>query len=257
MSSLLSRIPVLNRRVGLPARMLARQPEPSIQHNFHIMRDQRIVYASIPRVACTMLKTTFARLCTRDPNFPRRSIHNTDIQPMEHISDVGVPKLAAWIESGELRPIAFVRNPYVRVLSCYLSQFGYPLRGWDKPSRIALRGLLVADPMRPATFPEFVEAVSRQTVYQMNGHWRPQADQILWGDIPYAFVGRLETFGEDIVRLGTLIGEDLMPYLGEHVHQTESSERLRQYYTPELQRQVYEIYKADFDAFGYPEQLPV
>ncbi|MEQ9529441.1 MAG: sulfotransferase family 2 domain-containing protein [Parvibaculaceae bacterium] len=239
------------------ARVLKRMPLDAINHNFHIMPKLGIVYAAIPKVGCSMLKAAFLRYHGSAETKRLKHIHNVDNQPWEHVKDRGVADMLNRISRGDLKAVAFVRNPYARTLSCYINQFDTSgLEGIPEGFR-KRREQLMGDADRVPTFEEFVDAVGRQSTYEMNGHWRPQTEQLLWGDIDYTFVGQLENFDEGRVRLSDLAGHDLKPYFTRFSsHHAGSVSRTGEFYTPEIAEKVRHIYAADFETFGYGTALP-
>ena len=240
----------------LHLRMAAQMSYGEINHSFHIMPELGILYVSIPKVACTSLKLTFNNLYGGNPDIRPGQIHNVENQPWQHVTDSGLRDLARRIESGELRPVTFVRNPFSRALSCYRNQFEFPLRNWEKTNRVHLRSLLLDDPMRPATFLEFLAAVGRKKSVDMNGHWRPQADFVMAKDIPYSFIGHQETLGDDLKELGRMIGKDFSSLRVPSKNRTGAGTMLGDYYTPEAIDLVRHIYATDFEIFGYSKDLP-
>ncbi|MBO6678691.1 sulfotransferase family protein [Parvibaculum sp.] len=240
------------------ARALKRMPLEAINHNFHIIPKLGIVYAAIPKVGCSMIKAALFRFHGDDTPKTMKQIHNVAGQPWEHVTDHGLAAMLERIGRRELKAVAFVRNPYARVLSCYLNQFDTSGMKVIPEGFRARRKQLLGDPDRVPTFDEFLDAVGRQSTYEMNGHWRPQAEQLLWGDISYDFVGRLENFDEEIGRLSGIAGHDLEPYFQKEsgTRFVSAGKRLGEFYTPDITEKVRRIYAADFEAFGYDTTLP-
>lgn len=239
-------------------RVLKRMPLDAINHNYHIMPKLGIVYAAIPKVGCSMMKAAFFRLHGDMTPKTIRKLHNVSLQPWEHVTDRGLGQMLDRIARRELKAIAFVRNPYARVLSCYLTQFDTSGKEVVPEGFRARRAQLMGDPDRVPSFEEFIDAIARQSTYEMNGHWRPQAEQLLWGDIEYDFVGRLENFDEEIGRLREITGHDLTPHLDREpsTRFAAAGKRLGEFYTPEIAEKARRIYAADFAAFGYDTALP-
>lgn len=243
-------------RWPLHLRIAAQMRYGEINHSFHIMPELGILYVSIPKVACTTLKRTFRQIYGVTDAIRPGAIHEVRNQPWQHVTDCGLPGLARMIGDGTLRPVAFVRNPFARALSCYRNQFEYDERNWEQPERVKLRSLLNGEPMRRLSFAGFLEAVSSRKSVEMNGHWRPQADFIMANDIVYSFIGRQEALGEDLAKLGRMIGTDFADIDLPSRNRTGAGTMLGEYYTPQTAELVRRIYAVDFETFGYSLDLP-
>lgn len=133
--------------------------------------------------------------------------------------------------------IAFVRNPFPRVLSAFFYNM------WD----------------RKLTFRDFVlhqleESEGRNDPYTV-GHFGPlhrytHRDGELYVD----FLGRLESIGEDVARLAREVGVELDLGRERHHAKTSSSKVYQHYseaYDEPMVEAVYRIYRRDFELFGY------
>ena len=221
--------------------------------------EHSLIYFSTPKVASSTIKATLWRLGLGDPEaIPPEPIHEAgEESPLKWPPELDFEDLLKWMNQPEYRRFCFVRNPYSRLLSCYL----HKIKGRGNRPNVEvlnLRGsVLDAGSTTEMTFTEFIDAVSRQTPMKMNPHWRVQTVHLLWDRISYDFVGRIEDFGSDLDRLGAVLGVDLRPYLHvKNKHQTGASDAVGEYYTPELQERVHAIYQSDFEAFGYSPGLP-
>lgn len=219
---------------------------PLTERQFHFLPEQRLLYVSVPKVASSTLKVTLLRLALGDPDYLPKRKHR-DADRLLHRPPPGFD-----FDAPDLRRFCFVRDPYARLLSCYLDKFA-PRAGWDSPQRLRVRRDLLADPMTPIAFPEFVERVAAQAPADMNRHWRPQTALLHWGKIRYDFVGRLERFEAELARLAPIV--DLRPWLHRRTKKTGAATRLADHYTPALAARVRETFAADFEALGYAGEL--
>jgi hypothetical protein len=145
-----------------------------------------------------------------------------------------------------------MRNPYTRLLSCYINKFHEAVAP-EAPIIRRLRG-----GSAPDSFAAFVRQVVQQTDRQMDRHWRPQVTNLYFSRIRYAFIGRFEEYAGDFARAFAAIGVNcaVMPAL-RHLNRSQGpGGRLRDFYDDELQALVYGRYREDFETFGYGPEVP-
>jgi hypothetical protein len=137
---------------------------------------------------------------------------------------------------------AVVRNPYIRLLSYYLSaprdHFG-KLLGTDETM----------------DFATFISIVAQQQPEEMNPHWRVQYNNLFCDVIAYDQFMCFENLEEELnafLRRYTSKPE----IRSAHKNQGRAGDKLAAYYTPELVARVREKYAIDFEYFGYPLELP-
>jgi hypothetical protein len=236
--------------------LLRKLNQRDIVRHVHILPKQGIIYVSIPKVASTTLKSTFLRLAAGDTEYtPETSVHQAIRDgALQNPEDFGFERFMSTINNPRYKRIAFVRNPYVRILSCYLNKFRFD-KTHEKTKKFKKKAGLSVDV--DLDFSTFVQAVANQRPKKMNDHWRVQTRSLLWKHISYDFVGRMEEFSAEIGRLSALLDIDLTRYvLLKQGTKTRSQELLHEFYTPQLQELVYSTYKKDFRAFGYSSELP-
>ena len=223
------------------------------------------LYVDTPKVACSTIKHTLE--CAErggqslpsdtDDGAPGRygysnmllGIHDRQKSRLMHPRDPDqLPRLR---ESGCF-VFCFVRNPYTRVLSAYL----------DKIAKSAERRALFREVLgKPGdelmSFLEFLELVERQLPEAMDPHWRPQHVHLHGGRLTYDYIGSLEQFQQDFVRVLASVSPALMKYaVTVDEHRTNASALVRFYYADTRAVElVARIYKQDFEMFGYPTNI--
>jgi tetratricopeptide (TPR) repeat protein len=144
---------------------------------------------------------------------------------------------------------SFVRNPFTRILSCYMDKMIKP--NLIKSSFCEKHGYAVDHQI---SFLEFLRAISGDRAEVDNHHWRPQHRNLLVGIVPINFVGFIEHFAEhfDVVskRLGLLGVQD-----ERRPHRTNASSVFGDYYTEEAIQLVRSKYALDFELFGYSTDI--
>lgn len=230
-------------------------PFYEFDHNIHISLKNKFLYVETPKVACSTLKLTLARLELEDESYNRENIHDRNVSPLLRASQVG--DFNKFLNREEIVKFCFVRNPYERLLSCYLDK----VRGRDKATLSGLLcqlGLDQTDYNQEISFEKFLCAVGETPLSMMNSHWRPQYYQTFQGVIQFDRIGKLERFEKDLFEIGMSITRDFRAYYHSWVvHQTDSKKLLSNYYTQSLRDRVYKLYEIDFDRFKYRRALPV
>uniref|UniRef100_A0A7C3W8U9 Sulfotransferase family protein n=1 Tax=Fundidesulfovibrio putealis TaxID=270496 RepID=A0A7C3W8U9_9BACT len=207
------------------------------------------VYVTTPKCACTALLALLQRLELDDPAY-RPSVEQAHDRLKSPLFTPEAVDFPAMLEDGRVLKFTFVRNPFTRILSAYLSK----IVGRKEQRAIVnlLLGLPSADMDTHISFGQFVEAVAGQEAFAMDGHWRPLSCQTYAYDFPYDFIGRFEHFARDLETLNGLLGGKLAPYYApDTYHPTNAAGLLHRHYTPEIADRVLALYRHDFVNFGY------
>lgn len=245
-------------RLGCPLtrQALDRMPPGHLLYALYISHRYRYVYVDNPKTGCSSLKSALVELEARDGPRPVDCydwtvLHNRDRSILLQLTDLrSVRPLTTLVEQG-YRFISFVRNPYTRLLSGYRDKIRKP---HYRQELLRLMGKDPGDVECPITFADFVHAVTDQSDYAMNPHWRPQTRQILHDLIDYSFLGRFEDYANEYVRLFRHLGiaDDAIPaHRNLNWNPTGQAVSLDEFYTPELRERVYQRYRQDFERLGY------
>lgn len=137
----------------------------------------------------------------------------------------------------QLFKFAVVRNPFSRTLSAYLDKVERRARARNHES----------------SFEGFVNYLEQGGLYR-NAHWAPQTTLLLIPVQRFDFVGKVERYAEDwaeVLRSLQGLSSDISPAPSFLDNATGADAKLSRYYTPSLVKRVAQIYRADFEAFGY------
>ncbi|MFM2279184.1 MAG: hypothetical protein RLZZ444_1415, partial [Pseudomonadota bacterium] len=142
----------------------------------HLSRRHRSLYVATPKVGCTAIKHMLqqAELGGRLTYRRYGDEHNPVLSPL--LAPLDDPDLFAAVmdirltgSEGWFR-FTFVRNPFVRVLSCYLDKIVNSI-----PERMRLLPILGLDPKAGAPdFRSFLEAIAATPLPDHDVHWAPQ-----------------------------------------------------------------------------------
>ena len=144
-------------------------------------------------------------------------------------------------EFDELFKFTMVRNPYTRTLSAYL----------DKVERRALRH------NRDCSYGEFLRALKKGRYLYSNAHWAPQSALMLIPVEQFDFIGKTESLERDLAEIKRRIRPDLeQPVTSFTGNATGARDKLLHYYDNERVAMVRELYRPDFEIFGYSTEFP-
>jgi hypothetical protein len=217
------------------------------------------LYQPIPKNACTTIKTLLLRLegLPVDENVWRRHqkeynrFPGTNHLPLQQQLDIFEGRTDTF-------KFAVVRNPYARLASAYYDKIlinpaPYLIRNLRKSA--VEQGVELSDPM---TFPQFVHAVCRQTVAEMNPHYRPQYYEGRFAIVKFDFIGRMETLPHDLMYAFECIGapEALIARVHEKNNVAGSKLDVWENVPAELLRLFLATFEIDFDLLQYPRTLP-
>lgn len=205
----------------------------------------RYLYLETPKVACSSIKRMLQRLELAPHGEVPEDMHDRDQSPLMAPYDSLPGFLAAQHDPRYVR-FSFVRNPFTRMLSCYLEKFVQS--EWER-ARLATELGLPTD--RVPSFKEFLLAVREQDTWDMDIHWLPQAT-ILQGLNQPSFIGRFERFPEDFARFGRVVTGQADMVVEQHAaHATGADQRVAELMGNEERELIVEIYAADFERFCY------
>lgn len=227
-------------------------------YSTHVFRfpDYRLIYIAVPKVANSSIKATLTELFPSevrtkhpDPNRPRavyRSGRDILFREGARIYKHQVCRHPSY------KVIAFVRNPWDRLVSCYkdkvtegsVTESGRPKVREDRAlyENTAIQ--------REMDFGEFVREVAKTPDTKANRHFRSQYTFLTdrRGRLLPTDIGYFERLSGDFGRMMADIGapEVSLPRL-----RYTSSSDYREFYTPDLRRIVAERYERDVAQFGY------
>jgi hypothetical protein len=229
--------------------------EPGVfVYSCNISLRHRYIYYETPKVGCSTIKLTLQRAELDDEEFVRpqfEDIHSRDFSPLIKPTQVGsFKKLLA---SSDIYKFCFVRNPFTRLLSCYLDKIAR-----NRPQKRAILRQLNRPPdlSQPVTFDEFLDAVATQPPALMDPHWCIQSFHTAQGRIPYDTIGRWESLEEDFRAISNRLSIDFDTYYKREARNaTEAAQVLFDYFDVRTTDVVRRIYAEDFARFRYSLEL--
>jgi hypothetical protein len=219
----------------------------------------RYLYQPIMKCACTTIKTLLLELegLSVDGNVWRRHSKRYNHFPgTAHLSY----KMQRDIFAGRTETFKFVvvRNPYAKLASAYRDKLVLkPRTVWSDQIRRSAKAHRIA--LSPQiSFAEFVAVVCRQTIREMDIHWRPQYYQGHFDRIKFDFIGRMERMPGDLVCILERIGapQSMIARASERHNESGAGIELWQCVPEEVRERFVEAFAVDFDRLGYSRDLP-
>jgi hypothetical protein len=212
----------------------------------------RFLYVETPKVACSTIKRTLQRLELGPEGTLPADIHDRQTSPL--LSPVADSQTFLEAQQNpDWTRFGFVRNPFSRVVSCYLDKLSPKSDSYST----LLKNLGWSTDRRP-TLVEFLEAVRGQRPDRMDLHWLPQAT-ILKGLARPAIIGRFESFDSDFRAILERIAgpaaprfEDARPLFPDH-YVTRAEGQVARLVGDGERALILEIYGRDFREFGYSQ----
>jgi hypothetical protein len=237
----------------LAERVAAIKPKQDFLNHTYISLRHGYMYAAVGKAANSTVKHHLYELEYRGTRFKTKSLHDRQSSPLLSPFQLPPTMLEEVLGSDRFFRFTVVRNPYSRILSCYLDRI-VPANSQPYRQLIVALGREVGTAVG---FDEFVRAICRQRPFEQNNHWRLQVAELCHGAICYDEIGKQEHFADDMARIWKRITRGLVPapdFVMENKAPsiTSAENRLSEFYTSELTDLIRNAYAADFDAFDYP-----
>lgn len=203
----------------------------------------KVIYLANPKVAGNTIKATLTLAETGC--VPSHKDWWKDLGP-----DRDLKGFLAALRSPDYLRVSFVRNPYTRIVSCYLDKI-------VREERLKFRAECGLPLTGTPSLGDFLRAIARQHPLAMNRHWRPQS-VMLSQNVSLDFVGRFEQLDDDLVSL--LDRLKIMPSIRierRDAHRTAAEDRVRELVGDAEKTLIDRIYGRDFARFGYAMELPL
>lgn len=212
----------------------------SVDYIISISDKYKFIYFETPKVACSTIKTTLFKAEGKEI----KDIHLKKNYPL--ISPLKAKQNMSFYFDNYFS-FAFVRNPYSRILSCYLDK----IIGDQKERNIRLPklGFKSTDVI---SFEEFLLAVKSHLTEDI--HWMPQTILLSSKKINLSFIGKIENFEEDFsfVLSSLNIETNIKNY---RPHSVSADTKLKEYLNEKTISLIKEIYYDDFVNYGYSFEL--
>lgn len=241
-------------------------PQREFEYHVHISERNAYIYFEVPKAGSTTIKSTLQAFETLTMGMTPLSkenavIHNKKLSPLLSPFNIGIEKFCKMLDDDTVFKFGFVRNPYTRMLSAFLNKMG-----WMGPQKKVISDILSLSKEDEISFAQFVQAVTSQSPFDMDPHWRPQTSQLFYDLVNYHFIGRFENFDEDFKTVLDKIAassphqEQAAKAANQLVverrgQKTGANSKCKDFYSDDLRDSVYVKYEEDFRHFSYSATL--
>ena len=229
-----------------------------------VLPRHRILYLCIPKCASTTIRMALSTLIRQTPalSLPEQ-VHLRRFSGLKSPKQVGPSTFHRLVSDPTALRFSFVRNPYDRLVSAWADKFqGKPLVAGDPTIETYLKHCrmidhpLPKDADRTLSFADFVHFAAATADRRVDAHWQLQDDLLDIPGIGFDFIGKVESFGQDFVRVMEHVGADHVGAEAINAHFNKSQRHSwRDYYTSALAQQAYRAYERDFDRLLYPRAV--
>lgn len=244
---------VVDRQVALD-RLSGLYPGRPTQSNYLINWSERYryIYVEVPKTGCTTVKKML-QLAEYDGDETRlvKNIHDRVASPLLCPLD-NIDVFEEALRSEAYLVFTFVRNPYARTLSAYLDKI--VKNQWERNRRLPALGFA---PDAEVSLEEFLGAICRDDPIDSDIHWAPQTMLLGLPDRAYDYVGRFESFGQDLRKVAARLGmeEHYEQVHQDRPHETGASNLVAEYYDAGTKAIIEERFADDFTLLGYGRGL--
>lgn len=218
-------------------------------HALKHSRARRYTYLNNAKCGCSSVKKTLWEKefengdVLQSPS--RRSVHEKD-------APLWSPNMSDVLES--TFTFSIVRNPFARVLSCYLDKIVLrEERGLPLGPGIQLRRQFGLNEDAEIGFPRFLELICKLDESRDDMHWRPQFQNILFNRCKIDFIGKIENYDADMqFILSRIFNSSEEISAGEWApHKTNASKQILDFFGPKEIELTLRKYEHDFSLFAY------
>jgi chondroitin 4-sulfotransferase 11 len=224
-----------------------RDQESSRQPPVIVLHERRAMYFPIQKVANSSWKRICAEILGLDTSDRGPHAIRFPTLPLDEVH-----------RHADYFRFCFVRNPWDRVVSCYVEKIktdpGYTTRFFRDGVFV---GFIPYGVFRAGmSFQSFVEAIAGIPDEEADRHFRSQHTFVTdaRGELLVNFVGKLEQSAEDFAHVLRRLGRD--PSEVPHLNRSDHSD-YKSFYTPRTMELVRQRYERDITLFGYDFAGPI
>ena len=219
----------------------------AVDSRIRISHEYRFIYIRIPKAANTMLSHTLFQHVQGVTAASNSEAKNAFDRP----SDLTSRDINHVLR--DYHTFIFVRNPYERVLSAYLSKVRSTTRE-KKRYRDYVQRRLKLQSDTGISFTQFCHYLTKGGLYD-DPHWLPQhAYAAMLGTDTLNSIGKVERLEQDCQAIFEILFPDqrTIQFSTKSGSRNKSGCKIEEFYDAECREIVRDLYRQDFSTFGYP-----
>lgn len=234
--------------------MKIEKPIHDLYSHSYISLKNKYFFHSVGKAANSTVKHFLYSAETKGTRFKYENVHDRRLSPLISPFQLSEKEFFEIINRDDFFKFTFVRNPYSRLLSCYLDRI-VPMRATPYKELVRKMG---KDEGYMVSFQDFIQTICSQSNYEQNNHWRLQYADAMCDVINYDFIGKQESFSSDM----SLVWQKIYPKVSlpdfssqnSSPSKTGSSDKIAQYWNESLIQRVNDRYMLDFKTFGFEQK---
>jgi dermatan 4-sulfotransferase 1 len=226
-----------------------------------VSEKSRVIYCPIPKAASSGWKYLIRKFEGLDDYYDLSRAHVPGTSGLRYLTDYSAEEVDLLLKDPSFFKFVFVRDPYVRAASCYMDKFQNRDESYVQKEYQAFlaqlydwryaRSVDVDTAVRPS-FTEFVDELAKQNPVSMNDHWMSQTLVCGFGEMPFDFVGHMDSLAEDARHVLNKIGRPKEEFPSQSLigfpPSGASGGEADEFFTIEAMAKLRIIYDVDFNS---------
>lgn len=212
-----------------------------------ISHKRKYIYVYVPKVACSTIREMLAKI-DGVPYYPNWTFKNGK-KLVTRFKRVRIPDITKF---NNYFKFMFVRNPWDRLVSCYLEKVvsvrNMANSPWVDNGIYRAFKSNYGKNFKTMTFDQFVEFVSCVPDKDADGHFRSQHTYVGNQLNNINFIGKFEKLDEDLDKVKHTL---MIDYDHKHILKSKNRKPYKEYYTVKTKKLVLNRFLTDIKLFNY------
>lgn len=220
------------------------------EYRLHFSKRFRALYVEVPKTGSSTIKRALQLLeVGGDASLLDKALHDRSRSPLIRPSESDLTLLDL-LRGPSVFRFGFVRNPYTRLLSCYIEKI---IRDASERRRL-LPFLGLSPETESLSLTDFLLRIRSISDYDRDIHWASQTYLLKSDKIDFTFIGRFENFQRDwtfvLARIARTVPAVVAEARVDH-HLTQAGSHVSRYIGSRERDLIEDIYDQDFRSLNY------